>query len=145
MSIKISYHGRRKNRPTWDRKKFFATLRESFSQQKTQSIELSYIFTTDDELLGINRQFLNHDYYTDIITFDLSDKDRQTITGEIYISIDRVLDNATNLQTNPKEELIRVMFHGYLHLIGYKDKTKAQQQHMRAAEDKCLTLYRQKG
>lgn len=144
MSIIISYHGRRKNRPQWDRKSFRKVIRQSLSFHKTKSIQLSYIFTTDDELLEINRKYLKHDYYTDIITFDLSDTGGDTITGEIYISIDRVLDNANQMRTEPSEELLRVMFHGYLHLIGYKDKSKGQQQQMRAAEDECLTLYRQR-
>lgn len=145
MSIQITYQGRRKNRPQWDRKRFLRAIRQTSSKLNSPTIELNYIFTTDDELLEINRQYLNHDYYTDIITFDLSDKERRPIIGEIYISIDRVLDNAATIQTDPTEELIRVMFHGYLHLVGYKDKTKTQQLQMRAAEDDCLTLYRQKG
>lgn len=118
---------------------------------------LSFVFCTDDYLLNINRQFLKHDYYTDIITFPLNEESG-TIAGEIYISIERVLDNAETFKAKTTEkpirtitthadffeiELHRVMFHGILHLIGYKDKTTPQKAQMRKMEDRWLHEFQQ--
>src|ERR1700761_1176956 len=91
--------------------------------------ELQYIFCSDRHLLDINRQYLNHDFYTDIITFDLSEKNHPT-NAEIYISVDRVRENAQQYHTSLKNELHRVIFHGALHLCGYKDKTNQQERLM---------------
>jgi len=90
-------------------------------------------------LLEINQQFLNHDFYTDIITFDLSEKD--STQAEIYISIDRVKDNAKSLGTSFKSEIHRVIFHGALHLCGYKDKPGVEQVKMRQKEEFYLSKY----
>ncbi|HJV19934.1 MAG TPA: rRNA maturation RNase YbeY [Sediminibacterium sp.] len=111
-----------------------------FKKEKKQLAGLRYVFCSDDMLLDINRNFLQHDYYTDIITFGLSEKG-QPIEGEIYISIDRVKDNAQMLGINYKEEMLRVLFHGALHLCGYKDKTKSEIITMRAKEDRYLQLF----
>ncbi len=100
---------------------------------------INYIFCTDKALLKINRQFLSHDFYTDIITFDLSESKK--IQAEIYISVDRVRDNAIHLGTSFKSELHRVIFHGALHLCGYKDKSKVEQAKMRVEEDFYLHSY----
>lgn len=100
---------------------------------------LNYIFMTDDSLLKINRDFLHHDYYTDIISFDNSDK--HGVEGEIYISIDRVRDNASELGISFTTELLRVMFHGTLHLCGYKDKKRGEIRLMRQKEDHYLANY----
>ncbi len=101
---------------------------------------LSYVFCSDEYLLKINRQFLHHDYYTDIITFDLSDK-KGTVDGEIYISIDRVRENAVTENTSVKHELHRVIFHGVLHLCGFNDKKKKDKIVMRNAENFWLNNY----
>jgi probable rRNA maturation factor len=111
-----------------------------FKSEKTQLNSLTYIFCTDEYLLGINQQFLNHNEYTDIITFNLANK-KQPVEGEIYISIDRVKENAKTHATTFKQELHRVVFHGALHLCGYKDKSKADFAAMRKAEDKYLNIY----
>jgi probable rRNA maturation factor len=111
-----------------------------FKQEQCKLQSLTYIFCSDEYLLQINKASLQHDYYTDIITFDLSDSPHQ-ITGEIYISTDRVRDNAATLGVSIKEELHRVIFHGALHLCGYKDKTPKYAKEMRAAEDKFLQRY----
>jgi probable rRNA maturation factor len=92
-------------------------------------------------LLQINRDFLQHDFYTDIITFDMSEKGDNFLQSEIYISVDRVKDNAHQNGRSFKEELHRVIFHGILHLCGYKDKTKREEELMRSMEDKCLNEY----
>ncbi len=103
--------------------------------------EINYIFCNDEDLLQINRDFLQHDYYTDIITFDMSEKGGNFLQSEIYISVDRVKDNALKNQRPFREELHRVIFHGILHLCGYKDKTKREEALMRSIEDKCLNEY----
>ncbi|HZG22991.1 MAG TPA: rRNA maturation RNase YbeY, partial [Chitinophagaceae bacterium] len=87
----------------------------------------------------MNRLHLSHDYYTDISTFNLAD--RAPVAGELYISIDRVRENAKELHLPFQTELLRVIFHGVLHLCGYKDSTATQREEMRAAEDKYLNLY----
>lgn len=111
-------------------KSFIETL---FKKEKKQLSSINYIFCTDKRVLDINRQFLHHNFYTDIITFDLSETD--FTQAEIYISIDRVKDNAKTLEVSLKSELHRVIFHGALHLCGYKDKTKKEKEEMRGKED----------
>ena len=101
---------------------------------------LSYIFCTDKYLLKINKDFLSHDYYTDIISFDLSDIPGQLV-GEVYISVERVKDNAKTHHTSIKEELHRVIFHGALHFCGYKDKKPLDAKKMRQMEDLWLKAY----
>lgn len=102
---------------------------------------LNIIFCSDEYLLGINQQYLKHDYFTDIITFDLSTDKKGAITAELYISYDRVKENAKQLGSTTKNELHRVVFHGLLHLLGYKDKLKKDQIVMRQMEDKLISQY----
>jgi probable rRNA maturation factor len=111
-----------------------------FKKEKKKVTELQYVFCSDQHLLKINQQFLQHDFYTDIITFPLSDPG-QPISGEIYISVDRVRENATEFGNSLKKELHRVIFHGALHLCGYKDKSPRDEKLMRKMEDKYLALY----
>ncbi|HVU57210.1 MAG TPA: rRNA maturation RNase YbeY [Puia sp.] len=118
-------------------KSFIASL---FKKEKKRLGKINYIFCSDDYLLEINRQHLQHDYYTDIITFGLSEPG-QPIQAEVYISIDRVKDNAGRFKVLLKEELHRVIFHGALHLCGYKDKKPKDQGIMRKMEDKYLKAY----
>lgn len=101
--------------------------------------ELSFIFLTDEALLEINKQYLTHDELTDIITFDYSEVEKE-IEGEIYISIDRVRENAKSFTTTFHVELNRVMIHGLLHLCGHKDKTKGQQNKMRQKENEAIEI-----
>ncbi|WP_207511254.1 rRNA maturation RNase YbeY [Longitalea luteola] len=115
-------------------------VRDIFKKEKTKLEQLRYIFCSDEYLLEINKQHLQHNYYTDIITFDLSENDNAVI-GEVYISVDRVKDNARTYKVPFKHELLRVIFHGALHLCGYKDKTKKEEDLMRKAEDKYLHYY----
>mgnify|MGYP001231087164 CR=1 FL=1 len=99
--------------------------------------ELNYVFCSDSYLLEMNQQYLNHNTLTDIITFDQSDNPT-IVEGDIYISFDRVKENGSSLQSE-KTELYRVMVHGLLHLLGYKDKKTEEQQLMRSKEDYYLT------
>lgn len=100
--------------------------------------EIAYIFCSDEQLLEINKEFLNHDYYTDIITFDYSETD--VVSGDMFISIDRIKDNAKILGVAYQEELHRVIIHGILHLLGNKDKTETESENMRKLEDECLSV-----
>jgi rRNA maturation RNase YbeY len=96
--------------------------------------ELTYIFCSDNYLLQINQQYLDHDTYTDIVTFDNSDM-AQTITGDIFISIDRIRENAAKFGVAEADELHRVIIHGALHLLGYKDKSPTDKKKMTLKED----------
>lgn len=100
--------------------------------------EVTYIFCSDDYLLEMNRQYLNHDYYTDVITFDYCEAD--DVAGDVFISVDRVSENAKNVGVSMSEELHRVMVHGLLHLLGYHDKEDSDKQQMKAKEDFYLSL-----
>jgi rRNA maturation RNase YbeY len=105
----------------------------------TKEIELSIIFCSDDALLEINKQFLDHDYYTDIITFPIEETNT-LFEAELYISIDRVKENAQDLSKTFQNELNRVIIHGVLHLCGYGDKTPEEIKIMRLKEDLYITL-----
>jgi rRNA maturation RNase YbeY len=111
-----------------------------FKKEGKKVAFVNYVFCSDQYLLEINRNYLNHDYYTDIITFDLSDK-KGALKAEIYISIDRIRENARKLGVSLKSELHRVIFHGSLHLCGYDDKTAKQQTAIRLKEDLHLKKY----
>lgn len=128
-------------RPTLkDRKKLKAFIEQLFKREKRILESISYVFCSDEYLLSINKQFLNHDFYTDVITFDLGISN-SSITAEVYLSVDRIRDNAQQLGISFTEELHRVILHGALHLCGYKDKTRNDQLLMRSAENKYLKLY----
>ncbi len=102
-----------------------------------QTGHLSFVFCTDDYLLEVNKKFLNHDYYTDIITFDYNESNR--VSGDFIISLDRVKENALTHQCTFQLELFRVIIHGVLHLLGFSDKTKIQKKKMRDLEDLYLS------
>jgi rRNA maturation RNase YbeY len=111
-----------------------------FKREKRGLKELNIIFCNDEYLLQLNRQFLQHDFYTDILSFPLSKPD-QDLVGEIYISVDRVRENALTNKSTIKKELHRVIFHGVLHFCGYGDKTAGEIKNMRRMEDKYLRAY----
>lgn len=121
------------------RKELKAFIVRLFQKEKKKLEGLNYIFCSDEYLLGINRDFLKHDYYTDIITFDLSNG--PATNGEIYISVDRVKDNAKELNQPFSREMQRVIFHGALHLCGYKDKKPSDIKQMRSKEDYYIGLF----
>jgi len=101
--------------------------------------ELNFILCSDEYLLRMNQDYLNHDTYTDVITFDNSEE-LKTIVGDIFISIERVQENAKQINVTTANELCRVMIHGTLHLLGYLDKTKAEKSKMTEKEDHYLSL-----
>lgn len=113
-------------------------INKTAEQREKKIGNISYIFCSDDELLQINNQYLKHDYYTDVITFDYSEE--AVLNGDIFISIDRVRDNAEQIGVSFEEELYRVMIHGVLHLSGVNDKTEQQAKQMRKAEEDSLKL-----
>ena len=100
--------------------------------------DLTIIFCSDDYLLEVNREHLDHDYYTDIITFDYSDF--PIVSGDLFISVDRVKENATDFNVSFEHELHRVIIHGFLHLCGYFDKTNEDELLMRSKENQALSL-----
>jgi len=101
--------------------------------------QLNYIFCSDQFLLELNKQYLNHDFFTDILTFDMREPGEE-LKGDIYVSTDRVAENANRYVVPFEIELYRVMAHGLLHLIGYRDSTESEKQAMKEAEDQALSL-----
>lgn len=118
-------------------------LTDLFHKEGRQLAGLSIVFCSDDYLLELNRQFLQHDYYTDILTFLMSERGAP-VEGELYISVDRVRDNARALGVPTLQELRRVIIHGSLHLCGYKDKLKKDQALIRQKEDRYLQLLKKR-
>ena len=114
-------------------------LNEIANQHNRNIGFLNYIFCDDEHLIEINRQYLNHDDYTDIITFPYRQDD--ILESDIFISLERVRDNASEFRTDFKKELLRVMAHGLLHLLGYQDKTDEDVLAMRNAEDEAILSY----
>jgi len=102
--------------------------------------DVNYIICSDDHLLSINQEYLEHDFYTDIITFDNSEKEG-VIEGDIFLSVDRIKENAMSMGVTFDNELLRVFAHGILHLIGYGDKSEQEIRVMRKKEDECLSLF----
>tara|TARA_B100000902_G_scaffold12252_1_gene14934 strand:- start:69560 stop:69982 length:423 start_codon:yes stop_codon:yes gene_type:complete len=113
-------------------------IKRVINMEKSELNEINYIFCNDDFLLRKNKKYLNHDNFTDIITFDYSEKDK--ITSDIMISIDRVRENSIIFEKSFEEELYRVMVHGVLHLLGYDDKTNKDKTIMRKKEDIYLNI-----
>lgn len=120
-----------------------SVINELFRKEGKQLESLSIVFCSDDFLLALNQQFLQHDYYTDILTFTMSERNAP-IAGELYISVDRVRENALLLGVPVMQELRRVIFHGALHLCGYKDKLKKDQVIIRQKEDRYLLLLKKR-
>ncbi|RYE58366.1 MAG: rRNA maturation RNase YbeY [Sphingobacteriales bacterium] len=113
-------------------------IKSAITAEHYQLQELNFIFCSDEYLLRINQDYLDHDTYTDVITFDNSEG-LKTIVGDIFISIDRIKENAATLSVKTTDELCRVMIHGTLHLLGYKDKSKAAKKLMTQKEDHYLS------
>ncbi len=103
--------------------------------------EINYIFCSDEYLLTINQQYLSHNYYTDIITFDNRDQTDQPLESDIFISVDRVKENAQHMNTPFLNELLRVTIHGVLHLLEFNDSTDAEKLEMRLLESKFISIY----
>jgi rRNA maturation RNase YbeY len=117
-------------------------IAQQFLAKTEKKISLNVVFCSDDFLLNINKSFLQHDYFTDIITFPLEETPKKTV-AEIYISLDRVWENAQKQKVTFENELLRVLFHGVIHLTGFNDKTKAEKQLMSKEEDAWLFAFYQ--
>ena len=116
-------------------------LRALAAKHQFTTLRISFSFCTDDTILALNRQFLKHDYYTDILTFPVECRTHHCLAGEIFISIDTVRSNALRFRSSFQHELLRVMSHGLLHLAGFNDKTTTERKKMRSAEEDAILLY----
>ena len=140
LSSKVHFFFERVAPTIRDRRKLKRFIVSIFEGEKRKLDSINYIFSTDTIVYKINKKHLNHDVLTDIITFELSEKGAP-INGEIYISVDRVRENAIGQRVSFASELHRVMFHGVLHLCGFRDKTPSEIKKMREKEDYYLTKY----
>ena len=122
-------------------KKTSTWLENLILEEEKKLGEITYIFCDDAYLLRVNQDYLQHDYYTDIITFDYVKG--KTISGDIFVSLQRISDNASTLSNSFEKELQRVIAHGILHLCGYKDKTEEEEKMMRSKEDYYLSKYKE--
>lgn len=128
----ISFQLKKKNRhKRW--------IRESIRAKERSPGDIAFIFTFNERLRLMNREYLNHNYFTDVITFDYTE--RGIISGDVFISVDQVIANAASHGTEPDEELRRVMIHGVLHLMGFRDGTDKEREEMRNLEDEALLLW----
>jgi probable rRNA maturation factor len=123
------------------KKKVRAWVNQCITSSNKITGDINYIFCSDEYLKQINIEYLNHDYYTDIITFNYNEGEQ--VSGDIYISLDRVRDNANEFKVNFHTELQRVIIHGILHLVGLDDKDEKEKEEMRKAEDEYMDLYNQ--
>ena len=134
----ISYNTENVKMPAIRKRDTSAWIRRVAASYGKKVGEVGYLFCDDEKILEVNREFLQHDYYTDIITFDYCEGD--TLNGDIVISLDTVRSNAQQLGKDYSEELHRVIIHGILHLCGQNDKAPGERELMEAAEDKALAM-----
>ena len=135
----ISYQSENIKMPALPRRLVTAWLKKLAESYGNQVGEIAYIFCDDEKILEVNRQFLQHDYYTDIITFDYDEGD--VISGDIFISLDTVRSNSEQFHTDYEQEFYRVMAHGVLHLCGINDKGPGERAIMEEAENNALALW----
>lgn len=136
MDRNITYNFEDVKIPGFDPEFFDLWIHTIVGDHKKELGELSYVFCSDDYLLEMNKEYLSHDYYTDIITFNYNEGN--SLSGDLFISYDRIIDNASNLNVSVMDELCRVMIHGVLHLVGFNDKTDEEQELMTKEENKSL-------
>lgn len=129
--------------PAFNQELFCSWLQDVVVSESFELGDVQFVFCTDEYLLEINKKYLNHDYFTDIITFDYSAD--TIVSGDLFVSIDRVRDNALLYDCDVVDEFLRVCVHGVLHLLGYKDKTTKDAVLMRSKEDYYLARYVSRG
>lgn len=137
MSIKIYYDN--VNYKLRESGKVIEIINKVIRSEKKLTGDLNFIFIEDKTIKAINKEFLEHNYFTDVIAFDY--KSGRIINGEVYISIDTVRKNANNYKVSLKAEVLRVMIHGILHLCGYDDKTEKERSKMKGKEDSWLKIF----
>ena len=137
----ISYQTEGVEMPDIKKSKITAWIKAVAETYGKRTGEIAYVFCSDEKILEVNRQYLQHDYYTDIITFDYCEGDR--ISGDLFISLDTVRSNAELVGATYEEELHRVIIHGILHLCGINDKGPGEREIMEAAENKALIMHRE--
>ncbi len=134
----ITYNTEGVKMPRFKKREATAWIKAVAATYGKKAGEIGYLFVDDEKMLEVNREYLQHDYYTDIITFDYTEGD--TINGDIVISLDTVASNAEQQGTEYNEELLRVVIHGILHLCGINDKGPGEREIMEAAENKALAM-----
>ena len=135
----IAYYTEDVKMPTFPKRKMNAWIKSVANKYKKNVGEIAYIFCSDKKILEVNKQYLQHDYYTDIITFDYCEKD--VLNGDIFISIETVSSNAERFRVSFEEELRRILIHGILHLCGQDDKTPALRAEMTKKENEALEMW----
>ena len=135
----ISFHNEGVSTKTPSKRLLKAWIKEFVSNHGKKVGELAFVFCSDEKILEVNQNFLQHDYYTDIITFDYCEGD--FVSGDIFISVERVKENATAHQVEYNNELLRVIAHGVLHLLGFQDKRTKEKVEMIQNEDLCISLF----
>lgn len=136
--MSINFYAEDVTIPKFGKKVISGWLKEVIISNGKRTGDISVIFCSDEYLLNVNKRFLDHDYYTDIVTFDYVEGDK--ISGDIFISVDRIADNASTYNVSFSDELYRVLVHGILHLLGYKDKTVEEKNEMTENENNYLKL-----
>lgn len=139
--MSVTYHNEGVKKPKLKYRVISTWLKKIINKYSFIAGDLTYIFCDDDYLKSINVKYLNHDYYTDIVTFDYC-KDK-VVSGDMFISVDRVKENSVLFNCNFTDELLRVMVHGLLHLLGYLDSTDSETETMRRIENECIVMYRE--
>lgn len=136
----IHYYSENVKKPKLRYRLISKWLKSIIAQNNKTSGDITFIFCNDDYLLEVNNKYLNHEYYTDIITFDYTDKN--IISGDIFISSERVADNSVKFGVNLEDEFLRVISHGILHLLNYSDGSEKEKEFMRNLESDCISLFK---